>query len=190
MIARNSIKVINTEVADKKLNRRIAVLPVGENALNNYLWDYENRLLKYLLLLVILFHLPDLQVFISNACLECVFFYQRNINTSLWEGQTKHLPSTESRHTLKPRESISNLWCQHATEDTATESLQLSLGSASDMDRGVWTQRHLHPRDFTNHTQKRRLNILGSNEGILQTPLLKMFKERKFCLTTTCDSFP
>lgn len=60
MIARNSIKVINTEIADKQLNRRIAVLPVEENALNNYLWDYENRLLKYLLLLVILFHLPDL----------------------------------------------------------------------------------------------------------------------------------
>lgn len=60
MIARNSIKVINIEIADKQLNRRIAVLPVEENALNNYLWDYENRLLKYLLLLVILFHLPDL----------------------------------------------------------------------------------------------------------------------------------
>lgn len=63
MTARNSIKVINTEIADKKFNRSIAVLPVGENALNNYLWDYENRLLKYLLLLVILFHLPHLQEF-------------------------------------------------------------------------------------------------------------------------------
>lgn len=90
MIARNSIKVINTEIADKKLNRRIDVLPVGENALNNYLWDYENRLLKYLLLLVILFCLPDLQrVFILNACLECFFFYQGSINTNLWGGQTK-----------------------------------------------------------------------------------------------------
>lgn len=63
MIARNSIKVINTEIIDKKLNRRIDVLPVGETALNNYLWDYENRLLKYLLLLVMLFCLPDLREF-------------------------------------------------------------------------------------------------------------------------------
>lgn len=99
MTARNSIKVINTEIADKKLNRRIDVLPVGETALNNYLWDYENRLLKYLLLLsdtVLLARAA--RVFILNACLECFLFYQGNINTSLWGGQTKHLPSTDSRH--------------------------------------------------------------------------------------------
>lgn len=60
MTARNSIKVINTDIIDKKLNRRIDVLPVEETALNNYLWDFENRLLKYVLLLVILFCLPDL----------------------------------------------------------------------------------------------------------------------------------
>lgn len=74
--------------------------------------------------------------------------------------------------------------------DRVTKSLQLSLVSASGMDRGVWTQRHLQPRDFTNHTKKRRLSVLRSNEGILQTPLLKGFKERKFCLSITCDSFP
>lgn len=59
MIAGNSIMVINIVTADKKFNRRIDFLPVGENALSNYLWDYENRLLKYLLLLVILYCLPD-----------------------------------------------------------------------------------------------------------------------------------
>ena len=63
MIAGNSIKVINIVIADKKFNRGIHILPVGENALNNYLWDYENRLLKYLLLLVILYCLPDLREF-------------------------------------------------------------------------------------------------------------------------------
>lgn len=40
MIAGNSIKVINTVIADK-FNRGIDILSVGENALNNYLWDYE-----------------------------------------------------------------------------------------------------------------------------------------------------
>lgn len=63
MIAGNSIKVINTVRADKKFKRRIDILPVGENALNNYLWDYENRLLKYLQLLVKLYCLPDLGEF-------------------------------------------------------------------------------------------------------------------------------
>lgn len=63
MIAGNSIKVINTGIADKKFNRGIDIPPVGENALNSYLWDHENRLLKYLLLLVILYCLPDLREF-------------------------------------------------------------------------------------------------------------------------------
>lgn len=63
MIAGNSIMVINILIADKKFNRGIDILPVGENALNNYLWDYENRLLKYLLLLVILYCLPHLGEF-------------------------------------------------------------------------------------------------------------------------------
>lgn len=63
MIAGNSIKVINIGRADKEFNRGIDILPVAENALNNYLWDYENRLLKYLLLLVILYCLPDLREF-------------------------------------------------------------------------------------------------------------------------------
>lgn len=58
-----SIKVINIVISDKKFNRGIDILPVGENALNNYLWDYKNRLLKYLLLLGILYCLPDLQGF-------------------------------------------------------------------------------------------------------------------------------
>lgn len=63
MIAGNSIKVINIVIVDKKFNRRLDILPVGENALNNYLWDYEYRLLKGLLLLVILYCLPDLREF-------------------------------------------------------------------------------------------------------------------------------
>lgn len=60
MIAGSSIKVINTVRADNKFKRGTDILPVGENALNNYLWDYENRLLKYLQLLAILYCLPDL----------------------------------------------------------------------------------------------------------------------------------
>lgn len=50
-------------IADKKVNRGMDFLLVGENAPNSYLWDYENRLLKYLLLLVILYCLPDLGEF-------------------------------------------------------------------------------------------------------------------------------
>lgn len=63
MIAGNSIEVINIVIANQKFNKGLDILPAGENALTNYLWDYENRILKYLLLLVILYCLPDLREF-------------------------------------------------------------------------------------------------------------------------------